>query len=142
LTQKATQDWLTTTNPVLDYANATIPNGQPDASTMESHWKEHVSGLKQHNIPPLAPAKLTAAVRLVLGNNATPECNNFGMSLQNSTGNFVQTVAVNGAGMTPGMLGYMFWGAEAQSPTTCEGGVGVGARTYNVSAPMPALRQQ
>jgi hypothetical protein len=142
LSQKATKEWLTTTNPVLDYANATVPNGQPTASEAEGNWKEHVTGLTLHNIPALAPAKLTGAVRLVLGNNPTPECNNFNMSLQNSTGHFVQTVPPNGAGTTPGMLGYMFWGSEAQSPSTCEGGVGAGAKTYSISVPMPALRRQ
>jgi len=55
----------------------------------------------------------------------------------------------NGAGTTSGMLGYMFWAAECQGtrticttpPNTCEGGVGVGARTYSIPIPMPPLRQ-
>jgi hypothetical protein len=33
------------------------------------------------------------------------------------------------------------WGA-LQYPITCEGGVGVGAKNYNVRIPMPPLRQQ
>jgi hypothetical protein len=78
-----------------------------------------------------------------------PECNNFSSSLESSTGNYVQTVAPNGAGTTPGMLGYMFWVSECSSstrvcttpPNSCEGGVGVGATTYNIPIPMPALRQ-
>jgi hypothetical protein len=57
-------------------------------------------------------------------------------------GIFVQTLAPNGVGITPGMLGYMFWGAEGQAPTTCEGGVGAGANNYNIPIPMPPLRQQ
>ena len=48
------------------------------------------------------------------------------------------------------MLGWMFWAAEkpavrgvgTQPPNTCEGGVGVGATTYDVPIPMPALRNQ
>jgi len=36
----------------------------------------------------------------------------------------------------------MFWGAEAQAPTTCESGIGVGAKNYNIKIPMPPLRQQ
>jgi hypothetical protein len=142
LCQKATSDWLNPVNPVLDYANATVPNGQPTASVAESNWREHIRGLSQHSIPPLAPAKLTGSVRLVIGRNPEPECTNFSASLQKKTGNFVQTVAPSGAGTTRGMLGYMFWGAESQSPQTCEGGVGVGAKTYKIPVPMPALRQQ
>jgi len=45
-------------------------------------------------------------------------------------------------GITPGMLGYMFWGVEAQAPATCEGGVGTGANNYNLPVPLPPLRQQ
>src|SRR5215203_2873711 len=32
LTRKATSDWLTTSNPVLDYANAMVPSRQPPTS--------------------------------------------------------------------------------------------------------------
>jgi len=56
----------------------------------------------------------------------------------------------NGAGMTSGMLGYMFWAAERPSsrgigtvpPNTCEKGAGGGAAAMNVPIPMPALRAQ
>ncbi|MEP6594930.1 MAG: hypothetical protein ABJA71_03240 [Ginsengibacter sp.] len=62
----------------------------------------------------------------------------------------MQTVVPNGAGTTPGMLGFMFWAAETPSsrristtpPNTCQGGVGTGATFYNIPLPMPALRQQ
>jgi hypothetical protein len=107
LTRKATADWLNTTTPVLDYANAMVPVSR-----------------------------------------AAPECTSFSTSLQKSTGNYVQTVLPNGAGSTSGMLGYMFWAAECPAtrrictvpPDSCEGGVGVGAQTYNVPIPMPPLR--
>ena len=74
---------------------------------------------------------------------------NFNNSLQKSTGGYVQTVQTK-AGTTNGMLGFMFWASECPStrnicttpPNTCEGGVGVGASTYTVPIPMPALRQQ
>jgi hypothetical protein len=77
------------------------------------------------------------------------ECTDFATSLQNYTGTYVQTAAPNGAGTTPGLLGYMFWAAERPStrgvtttpPNTCEAGVGVGATTYAIPIPMPALRQ-
>jgi hypothetical protein len=152
IAQEATAQWLQTSNPVLDYANAMVPNKQPSASAAESNWQEHIDGKPQYSPPigPLAPAKFTGSVYLVTGHSPAPECNNFSASLEDSTGTYVQTVAPNGAGTTSGMLGYMFWAAECQGtrtvcttpPNTCQGGTGVGARTYNVPIPMPALRQQ
>lgn len=151
LTAKATTDWLTTNNPVLDYANAMVPARQPTTSAAITNWQEHVDGKPQYDppIPPLAPAKFTGSLWLT-GQKLLPECNNFSASLQNSTGTFVRSVAPNGAGTTSGMLGYMFWAAECEGtrtvctipPNTCEAGVGVGASTYTIPIPMPALRQQ
>jgi hypothetical protein len=153
LTAKATADWLQTNLPVLDYANAMVPSRQPaSASDAITNWQEHVDGKPQYDppIPPLAPAKFTGSLYLVQGTKVLPECNAFNSSLQKSTGTFVRSVAPNGAGTTTGMLGYMFWAAECQGtrtpcttpPNTCEGGVGVGATTYTIPIPMPALRQQ
>jgi hypothetical protein len=151
LTQKATSDWLRTTAPVLDYANAMVPSKQPGTSSAISNWQEHVDGKPQYAppIPPLAPAKFTGSVYLVTGRRPAPECVNFSSSLQKNTGSFVQTVVPNGAGVSAGMLGFMFWAAECQGtrticttpPNSCEGGAGVGAQTYNIPIPMPALRQ-
>jgi hypothetical protein len=151
LTAKATTDWLRTGVPVLDYANAMVPARQPTTSGAITSWQEHVDGKPQYDppIPPLAPAKFTGSLWLT-GQKLLPECNNFGASLQNSTGSYVRSVAPNGAGTTSGMLGYMFWAAECEGtrtvctvpPNTCEGGVGVGASTYTVPIPMPPLRQQ
>ena len=152
LTRKATTDWLTTSNLVLDYANAMVPSRQPSTSGAIANWQEHVDGKAQYAppIPPLAPAKFTGGLYVVAGTNIAPECNNFADSLQNSTGSFVQSVAPNGAGTTSGMLGYMFWAAEMPSarrittapPNSCEGGVGVGATFYAIPIPMSPLRQQ
>jgi hypothetical protein len=152
ITRKATADWLNTSTPVLDYANAMVPNRQPSSSQAIANWQEHVDGKPQFAPPilPLAPAKFTGSLYIVTGRRAAPECVNFAGSVTNSTGNFVQTVAPNGAGTTSGMLGYMFWAAECQGtrsicttpPNTCEGGVGVGSLTYNIPIPMPPLRQQ
>ena len=152
LTRKATADWLNTTTPVLDYANAMVPNKQPNnAAAAQADWQEHVDGKPQFAPPilPLAPAKFTGGLYIVTGTRACPECINFSGSLINSTGTYVQTVVPNGAGTTSGMLGYMFWAAECPSsrrvcttpPNTCEGGVGAGAQTYNIPIPMPPLRQ-
>lgn len=152
LTRKATADWLNTSTPVLDYANAMVPGRQPNsAATAQADWQEHVDGKPQYAPPilPLAPAKFTGALYIVTGSKPAPECVNFTNSLINSTGGYVQTVAPNGAGTTSGMLGYMFWAAECPAtrrvctipPNSCEGGVGIGADTYNIPIPMPPLRQ-
>ena len=152
LTRKATADWLNTTTPVLDYANAMVPNRQPsNAAGAIENWQEHVDGKPQFGPPilPLAPAKFTGALYIVTGTKAAPECTSFSSSLINSTGAFVQNVMPNGAGNTNGMLGYMFWAAECPAtrrvcttpPNSCQGGVGVGATSYNIPIPMPPLRQ-
>jgi len=152
LCRKATSDWLNTTTPVLDYANAMVPSKQPTSATdAESNWQEHIDGKPQYSPPivSLAAAKFTGSLYIVTGNRPAPECVNFSSSLENSTGGYVQTVQTR-AGTTNGMLGFMFWAAECQGtrsicttpPNTCEGGVGVGAATYIVPVPMPALRQQ
>lgn len=75
---------------------------------------------------------------------------NYPASLQSATQTFVRGVVPNGAGVTPGMLGYMFWTAERPSsrgigtapPYTCENGAGAGATALGISIPMPALRAQ
>jgi hypothetical protein len=151
LDQYATQNWLTTSNPVLDYANAMVPSKQPSTSGAESNWQEHIDGKPNYSppIPPLAPAKFTGSLYITDSSRPIPECINFSNSLENSTGSYVQSVAPNGAGTTNGMLGYMFWAAERPStrnisttpPNTCEGGVGVGSSTYAIPIPMPPLRQ-
>ncbi|WP_370103300.1 hypothetical protein [Streptacidiphilus sp. MAP12-20] len=151
LDQYATAHWLTTSNPVLDYANAMVPSKQPSTTTAESNWQEHLTGKSTYSppIPPLAPAKFTGSLYIAEGSSVRPECTNFSTSLQNSTGSWLQSAAPAGAGTTPGLLGYMFWAAEMPStrgvttdpPNTCQGGVGVGATTYGIPIPMPALRQ-
>src|ERR1043165_6611415 len=151
LTRKATADWLNTTTPVLDYANAMVPSRQPNTSGAEANWQEHIDGKPQCGPPilPLAPAKFTGSVYLVTGRRPSPECTTFSTSLENTTGSYVQTAAPHGAGLSSGMLGYMFWAAECQGsrticttpPNDCQGGVGVGAKTYAVPIPMLPLRQ-
>ena len=152
LTTKATADWLRTDRPVLDYANAMVPSKQPSASTAQANWQEHVDGKPQYGTPilPLAPSKFTGGVYVANGSKALPECVNYPKSLQYSTQSFVKGVMPNGAGVTPGMLGYMFWAAERPSsrgigtvpPNTCEKGTGAGATALNIPIPIPALRVQ
>lgn len=150
LATRATKDWLSTTNPVLDYANAMVPSRQPSASSAQANWQEHISGNSRMSppIPPLAPAKLAGSLFLT-GNSVTAECNSFSNSVQLGAANFVQTVTPQGAGISSGMLGYMFWAAECEGtktqcttpPNVCDGGLGVGSRYFNIPIPMPALRQ-
>jgi hypothetical protein len=152
LTVKATRDWLRTDVPVIDYANAMVPARQPSPSAATANWMEHVDGKPQYAppIPPLAPAKFTGSLYIADGGKAIPECTNYAKSLQAATRGFVEGVMPNGAGVTPGMLGFMFWAAERPAvrgigtvpPNTCEKGVGTGATALNVPIPMPALRQQ
>jgi hypothetical protein len=151
LDQYATAHWLTTSNPVLDYANAMVPAKQPSASGAESNWQEHLSGKANYSppIPPLAPAKFTGSLYIAEGSQVRPECTDFATSLQSATSTWTQGAAPAGAGTTSGLLGYMFWAAERPSargvttdpPHSCEGGVGGGATAFGVPIPMPALRQ-
>jgi hypothetical protein len=153
LNRKATEDWLRTDAPVLDYANAMVPARQPNSPDRAiENWQEHVDGKPQFAppVPPLAPARFTGGLYISgASRNPFPECTDFAGSLTDQTGPWVQTVEPNGAGTTAGILGYMFWAAErpsvrgvsTQPPDTCEGGVGAGATVYSVPVPMPALRQ-
>jgi hypothetical protein len=125
-----------------------VPARQPRTADAIANWQEHVDGKPQYAppIPPLAPARFTGSVYLV-GSKPIAECNNFAASLQNTTGNFVKTVAGKEPGMSSGMLGYMFWAAECQGtrsvctvpPNSCEAGTGIGAATYDIPMPMPPL---
>jgi hypothetical protein len=150
LTRKATAEWLTGSEPVLDYANAMVPARQPRAADAIANWQEHVDGKPQYAppIPPLAPARFTGSLWLV-GSKPIAECTTFAKSLQSYTGSFVTTVAPNGEGSSPGMLGYMFWAAECSGtrsvcttpPNTCQGGLGAGAAFYDVPVPMLPLKR-
>lgn len=154
LTRKATADWLKTSNPVLDYANAMVASKQfRNARDAQSDWQEHIDGKAQYDPPilPLPPAKFTGSLYITKGRRPLAECVDFFGSLEDTTGEYVQTVAPDPiVGGTPGMLGYMFWAAECPSgrsvcttpPNDCLGGVGVGAKAYNVPVPMQPLRLQ
>ena len=152
LTTKATADWLRTNLPVLDYANAMVPSRQPSSSSAQANWQEHIDGKPQYGPPilPLAPSKFTGSVYIADGGKVLPECNSYAKSLQSATKGFVKGVMPNGAGVTPGMLGFMFWAAERPStrgigtvpPNSCENGAGAGATALNMPLPMPMLRAQ
>jgi hypothetical protein len=151
INRKATAEWLRTSNPVLDYANAMVPARQPSASAAQGHWQEHLDGKLNYSppIPPLAPAKFTGSLYVAYGRSALPECVNYQNSLQKALAQYVQSAAPNGAGTTAGLLGFMFWAAERPAtrgigtapPYTCEGGMGSAATILGVPIPMPALRQ-
>ena len=150
--RRATAQWLTTTNPVLDWANAMVPARQPgSASEATGNWLEHVDGKPQYGPPilPLAPAKFTGGLYLV-DRKAIPECNNFNNSLQKSTSTFVNSVVSRIPGTSNGMLGYMFWAAECPGTrsvcttpnNTCENGMGKAADYFNIPVPIDRSRQQ
>ncbi|HSO85785.1 MAG TPA: hypothetical protein VLQ91_04485 [Draconibacterium sp.] len=148
LCRKATADWLRTDKQVLDYANAMVPARQPSASGAIENWDEHIDGKPQYAppIPPLAPCKFTGAL-YISGNQPTMECVNFYSSIQYTNRNYVTMIMPNGAGITSGMLGYMFWAAECPSTrqacvTNCTGGLGEGSTYFDIPVPMPPLRQK
>jgi hypothetical protein len=146
LNRYATTHWLDNSAPVLDYANAMVhrSSGTPD------NWQEHVDGMPTYNpvIPPKAPNRFTGGLYLK-GN--MDNCKDFFSSEQHEHADYVQTVLPNGAGTSPGMLGYMFWAAETPSarknyvptvpPNSCEDGMGVAASNFAIPVPMPPLRQ-
>src|SRR5260370_6421612 len=75
LAAKATIDWLNTSAPVLDYANAMVPNRQPNsASSAESKWQQHGSGYPRITPPgpPLAPATTEGGCNVVTGDEPAP----------------------------------------------------------------------
>jgi len=158
LTERATAQWLRTDAPALDYANAMVPARQPNVDSAIANWQEHVDGKPNYDPPilPLAPARFTGSLWLT-GRKPLPECVDFSNSLQNATGDFVQTVLPSpdlpdASLLSNGMLGFMFWAAGCEGTrsacttpefnNTCEGGIGVGATWYSVPIPMPPLRQE
>jgi len=136
LSRRAAADWLP--NGLIDYVNAMVPRGEPDTV----QWQEHVDGKANYDPPILPKAPARIAVSMWLTNNRTPHANcvDFSASKQLAMAEYVQTVQPNGAGQTPGFLGYMFWAAECPStrnvctapPNSCEGGMGVGASRFDI----------
>jgi hypothetical protein len=76
LDQYATQNWLSTTNPVLDYANAMVPSKQPSTSGAESNWQEHIDGKSNYSrrsrrsLPPSSPGASTSPTGTARPRNA------------------------------------------------------------------------
>ena len=141
----AVSNWLQTSAPVLDYANAMVATQKTGIATLESGWQQHVDGLSG-SVGPMAPAKLTGSLWLI---GSQPNCDNFSNSDQNTGASFVENLAPSGAGTTTGMLGYMFWAAGCQGngtgctfpPNTCQNGMGGAMTAFSIPVPMPALRQ-
>jgi len=148
LNRYATIHWLGNTpqTRLLDYANAMVhrSSGTPD------NWQEHVDGMPTYNpvIPPKAPQTFTGGLYLK-GNMAN--CDDFYASEQWQWADYVESVPPSGAGVTNGMLGYMFWAAGTPSarknyvatvpPNSCEDGMGVAARVFEFPVPMERLEQ-
>jgi hypothetical protein len=147
LSRRAAADWLP--NGQIDYINAMVPRGEPSTD----QWQEHVDGKLNYDPPilPKAPAKITVSLWLTDGRKPNPNCVRFFDSSQLAKAAYVQTVQPNGAGATPGFLGYMFWAAECPSsrnvcttpPNSCEGGMGEGAVHFDIQPlDFKVLREQ
>ncbi len=147
LSRRAAADWLP--NGKIDYINAMVPRGEPSTD----QWQEHVDGKLNYDPPilPKAPAKIAVSLWLTDGRKPNPNCVRFADSSQLAKAGYVQTVQPNGAGETPGFLGYMFWAAECPSsrnvcttpPNGCEDGMGVGAAHFDIQPlDFAALRKQ
>lgn len=148
LSRRAAANWLPAGR--IDYVNAMVPRGEPDTA----QWQEHVDGKANYDPPilPKAPAKIAVSMWLTNGRQPLANCINFEASTQLAKSSYVQAVQPNGAGATHGFLGYMFWAAECPSsrnvcttpPTSCEGGMGVGASRFAIPVPLDfsALRPQ
>lgn len=140
LSRHAAEVWLP--NGAIDYVNAMVPRGEPSTD----QWQEHVDGKPNYNPPilPKAPARVAVSLWLTDGRRANANCVDFANSSQAAKAGYVQTVAPNGAGTTPGFLGYMFWAAECPSarnvcttpPNSCEGGMGAGAEAFDIPLPL------
>ena len=140
LSRRAAADWLP--NGKIDYINAMVARGEPSTD----QWQEHIDGKSNYNPPilPKAPARIAVSLWLTDGRTPNDNCVNFDASSQLVKSNYVQTVQPNGAGTTHGLLGYMFWAAECPStrnvcttpPNGCEGGMGVGATSFNIPIPL------
>ena len=148
LASYAATNWLNTSAPVLDYANAMVASQNTSVATLETGWQQHVQGTS--SVPPVAPAKLTGSL-WVVANSPSPNCiGPFSSSDQETGYNFVSTIPPSGSGTSSGMLGYMFWGGGCQGngtvctypPNTCQVGTGGGATTFNIPTGTFALRQQ
>lgn len=129
LSRRAAADWLP--NDKIDYINAMVPRGEPSTD----QWQEHVDSKLNYTPPilPKAPAKIAVSLWLTDSRIPNANCIDFDNSSMKAKADYVQTVEPNGAGETPGFLGYMFWAAECPSsrnvcttpPNSCEGGMGV-----------------
>ena len=147
LSRRAAAYWLPQGK--IDYINAMVPRGEPSTD----QWQEHVDGKLNYAPPilPKAPAKIAVSLWLTDGRKPNPNCVRFSDSSQLAKASYVQTVQPNGAGVTPGFLGYMFWAAECPSsrnvcttpPRGCEDGMGAGAAHFQIQPlDFNALRSQ
>ncbi len=145
----ASAHWLQPGQRMLDYANLMVPDKPVGLKKLERGWRQHVAGDKDTSppVPALAPARLTVGLYLTHGKKILADCDNFARSMQRKAAPLVLNIPPRGAGKTAGLLGYMFWAAECPTwkgtcttpPHGCEGGVGQGARRFQIPVPMRAL---
>lgn len=97
-----------------------------------------------------APAKIAVSLWLTDGRRPNENCVDYDKSSMKAKAGYVQTVAPNGAGITPGFLGFMFWAAECPAtrnvcttpPNSCEGGMGIAADGIEEFIPIGPLRPE
>lgn len=140
LSRRAAADWLPSGK--IDYINAMVPRGEPDTA----QWQEHIDGKANYDPPilPKAPAKVVVSLWLTDSRRPNANCVDFAKSSQLAKADFVQHAAPNGAGVSIGLLGFMFWAAECPSsrnvcttpPNSCEGGMGAAATHFNIPLPL------
>jgi hypothetical protein len=76
LCRKASTDWLNTTVPVLDYANAMVDSHANTPAALEGDWQEHIDGQPTYAppIPGIAAAKFTGSIFITgSGKTVQPE---------------------------------------------------------------------
>ena len=116
---KATADWLKTTSPVLDYANAMVPTASPVATLHSHHKLAWNTGWQGALFPPYRypfcscqtyGQSLSCNHRMLPGMHGL-QC----LVYKTAQVHYVQTLSLRMAtGTTSGLLGYMFWAAECR----------------------------
>jgi len=144
LANYATTNWLKTSGPVLDYANAMVSS--PENCHLDFGGLLETTHRRTFRIccRRSRPAKL-GRERLGGRNNIIPNCNNYPTSDQEVAANFVETIPPAGAGEQPQACWAICSGAAVARAmaavctfprrTPAEAGVGAGATALNIPIP-------
>jgi hypothetical protein len=108
LASYAVTNWLQTSGPVLDYANAMVSSQKTSVVMLETGWQQHVDGVSG-SVSPQAPAKLTGSLWLIGGD---PNCDNFSNSDQNTAASFVEILNRPAQELPQACWATCFWAAR------------------------------